>query len=114
VFFRNLPHGEIEDLFSHLELIAPALALLIFDWEICRTSFAIVTRGSRFITTTPPTAMDAAPSSARREMVPRIIKGSRNLALRLTMRLFFHDITTTIASPSQKVVLEVNGLRSWL
>ncbi|HXC09769.1 MAG TPA: undecaprenyl-diphosphate phosphatase [Steroidobacteraceae bacterium] len=25
-FFRNVPHAEIEDLFSHLELIAPALA----------------------------------------------------------------------------------------
>jgi undecaprenyl-diphosphatase len=26
-FFRGVPHAEIEDLFSHLELIAPALAL---------------------------------------------------------------------------------------
>jgi undecaprenyl-diphosphatase len=26
-FFRGLPHAEIEDLFGHLELIAPALAL---------------------------------------------------------------------------------------
>src|ERR1700730_16778949 len=25
-FFRDVPHAEIEDLFSHLELIAPALA----------------------------------------------------------------------------------------
>jgi len=27
-FFRNVPHAEIEDLFGHLELIAPALALV--------------------------------------------------------------------------------------
>ena len=27
-FFRGVPHAEIEDLFSHLELIAPALALV--------------------------------------------------------------------------------------
>jgi undecaprenyl-diphosphatase len=27
-FFRGLPHAEIEDLFSHLELIAPALAIV--------------------------------------------------------------------------------------
>lgn len=26
--FRGIPHGEIEDLFSHLELIAPALAMV--------------------------------------------------------------------------------------
>jgi undecaprenyl-diphosphatase len=26
IFFRDVPHAEIEDLFSHLELIAPALA----------------------------------------------------------------------------------------
>jgi undecaprenyl-diphosphatase len=27
-FFRGVPHAEIEDLFSHLELVAPALALV--------------------------------------------------------------------------------------
>jgi undecaprenyl-diphosphatase len=27
-FFRELPHAQIEDLFSHLELVAPALALV--------------------------------------------------------------------------------------
>ena len=27
-FFRNVPHAQIEDLFGHLELIAPALALV--------------------------------------------------------------------------------------
>ena len=28
IFFRNVAHAEIEDLFGHLELIAPALALV--------------------------------------------------------------------------------------
>jgi hypothetical protein len=68
-------------------------------------------RGSRFITTTPPAAMEAAPSSARRGIVARIISGSRDLALKVTMQLFLHDIIGTIASRLPWCELKVNAQR---